>query len=167
MVLSLPYIDAFLLFVIVIIHDEQLQVQHAITQMHEIAVQSGSTGKVWDLHENGSLDFTRIPEKSFEMKDSTKSYGIQITDVCLYILTHGEPDSYFEPNKYQLYNYINTHLVDRFIFSKKMLFIETSLWYNKIMNANLSIEQIEYGKQFVKKMDEEFYKNLSNFQESK
>lgn len=150
-----------------IIHDEQLQVQQAITQMHEIAVQSGSTGKVWDLHENGSLDFTRIPEKSFEMKDSTKSYGIQITDVCLYILTHGEPDSYFEPNEYQLYNYINNHLVDRFIFSKKMLFIETSLWYNKIMNANLSIEQIEYGKQFVKKMDDDFYKKLSNLQEKK
>lgn len=149
-----------------IIHDEQEQVQHVITEMHSIAAQAGASGVVWDLRENGSLDFKRIPEKSFEMKDSTKSYGIQITDVCLYILTHGEPDSFCEPHKYELYNYINKHLIDRFIFSKRMLYFEASFWYNKIMNANLSSEQIEFGKQFVKRMDEEFYKNLSNFQES-
>lgn len=149
-----------------IIHDEQEQVQHVITEMHSIAAQAGASGVVWNLRENGSLDFTRIPEKSFEMKDSTKSYGIQITDICLYILTHGEPDFYFEPHKYELYNYINNHLIDRFIFSKRMLYFEASFWYNKIMNANLSSEQIEFGKQFVKRMDEEFYKNLSNFQES-
>ena len=143
-----------------IIHDEQEQVQHVITEMHSIAAQAGARGVVWDLRENGSLDFKRIPEKSFEMKDSTKSYGIQITDVCLYILTHGEPDSFCEPHKYELYNYINKHLIDRFIFSKKMLYFEASLWYNKIMNSNLSQDQIEFGKDFVKKMDDKFYERL-------
>lgn len=143
-----------------IIHDEQEQVQHVITEMHSIAAQAGARGIVWDLRENGSLDFKRIPEKSFEMKDSTKSYGIQITDVCLYILTHGEPDSFCEPHKYELYNYINKHLIDRFIFSKKMLYFEASLWYNKIMNSNLSQDQIEFGKDFVKKMDDKFYERL-------
>lgn len=143
-----------------IIHDEQEQVQHVITEMHSIAAQAGARGVVWDLRENGSLDFKRIPEKSFEMKDSTKSYGIQITDVCLYILTHGEPDSFCEPHKYELYNYINKHLIDRFIFSKRMLYFEASLWYNKIMNTNLSQDQIEFGKNFVKKMDDDFYERL-------
>ena len=100
-----------------IIHDEQEQIQHVITEIHSIAAQAGARGVVWDLRENGSLDFKRIPEKSFEMKDSTKSYGIQITDVCLYILTHGKPDSFCEPHKYELYNYINEHLIERFIFS--------------------------------------------------
>ena len=128
--------------------------------MHSIAAQAGARGVVWDLRENGSLDFKRIPEKSFEMKDSTKSYGIQITDVCLYILTHGEPDSFCEPHKYELYNYINKHLIDRFIFSKRMLYFEASLWYNKIMNTNLSQDQIEFGKNFVKKMDDDFYERL-------
>ena len=150
-----------------IIHDAQEQVQHAITEMHEIAAKSGKTGAVWDLRENGSLNFTRIPENSFEMKDSTKSYGIQITDVCLYILTHDEPDSFFEPHKYELYNYINKHLIDRFIFSKKMLYFEASLWYNKIMNANLSQDQIEFGKDFVKKMDDKFYERLLNHKDIK
>lgn len=149
-----------------IIHDKQEQVQHVITEMHEIASKAGATGSVWDLRENGSLDFTRIPEKSFEMKDSTKSYGIQITDICLYILTQGEPDSFFEPHKYELYKYINNHLIDKFIFSKRMLFFEASLWYNKIMNANLSLDQIEFGKAFIKKMDDEFYEKLLNQQES-
>ena len=143
-----------------IIHDEQEQVQHVITEMHSIAAQAGARGVVWDLRENGSLDFKRIPEKSFEMKDSTKSYGIQITDVCLYILTHGEPDSFCEPHKYELYNYINKHLIDRFIFSKRMLYFEASLWYKKIMNSNLSQDQIEFGKYFVKKMDDKFYERL-------
>lgn len=143
-----------------IIHDEQEQVQHVITEMHSIAAQAGARGVVWDLRENGSLDFKRIPEKSFEMKDSTKSYGIQITDVCLYILTHGEPDSFCEPHKYELYNYINKHLIDRFIFSKRMLYFEASLWYNKIMNSNLSQDQIEFGKDFVKKMDDKCYERL-------
>ena len=41
-----------------------------------------------------------------------------------------------------------------------MLFFETSLWYNKIMNSNLSQEQIKFGKDFVKKMDDEFYERL-------
>lgn len=143
-----------------IIHDEQEQVQHVITEMHSIAAKAGARGVVWDLRENGSLDFKRIPEKSFEMKDSTKSYGIQITDVCLYILTHGKPDSFCEPHKYELYNYINEHLIERFIFSKKMLYFEASLWYNKIMNSNLSQDQIEFGKDFVKKMDDKFYERL-------
>ena len=149
-----------------IIHDKQEQVQHVITEMHSIAAQAGASGVVWDLRENSSLDFKRIPEKSFEMKDSTKSYGIQITDICLYILTQGEPDSFFEPHKYELYKYINNHLIDKFIFSKRMLFFEASLWYNKIMNANLSLDQIEFGKAFVKKMDDEFYEKLLNQQEA-
>lgn len=143
-----------------IIHDEQEQVQHVITEMHSIAAKAGARRVVWDLRENGSLDFKRIPEKSFEMKDSTKSYGIQITDVCLYILTHAKPDSFCEPHKYELYNYINEHLIERFIFSKRMLYFEASLWYNKIMNSNLSQDQIEFGKDFVKKMDDKFYERL-------
>ncbi|MBR4629516.1 MAG: DUF3800 domain-containing protein [Treponema sp.] len=142
-----------------IIHDEQEQIHRVISEMHEVAAKTGKTGTIWDLKENGALDFTKIPENSFEMKDSTKSYGIQITDVCLYVLTHDEPDSFFEPHKYELYNYINKHLIDRFIFSKKMLYFEASLWYNKIMNANLSQDQIEFGKDFVKKMDDKFYED--------
>ena len=143
-----------------IIHDEQEQVQHVITEMYSIAAQSGARGVVWDLRENGSLDFKRIPEKSFEMKDSENSYGIQLTDICLYLITHGEPDSFFEPHKYELYKYIYEHLIDKFIFSKQMLFSEASFWYNKIMNTNLSQEQIEFGKNFVKKMDDDFYERL-------
>ena len=143
-----------------IIHDEQEQVQHVITEMHSIVAQSGARGVVWDLRENGSLDFKRIPEKSFEMKDSENSYGIQLTDICLYLITHGEPDSFFEPHKYELYKYIYDHLIDKFIFSKQMLFSEASFWYNKIMNTNLSQEQIEFGKNFVKKMDDDFYERL-------
>ena len=143
-----------------IIHDEQEQVQHVITEMHSIAAQAGARGVVWDLRENGSLDFTRIPENSFEMKDSENSYGIQLTDICLYLITHGEPDSFFEPHKYELYKYIYDHLIDKFIFSKQMLFSEASFWYNKIMNTNLSQEQIEFGKNFVKKMDDDFYERL-------
>lgn len=46
-----------------IIHDEQEQVQHVITEMHSIAAHAGASGVIWDLRENGSLDFTRIPEK--------------------------------------------------------------------------------------------------------
>lgn len=143
-----------------IIHDEQEQVQHVITEMYSIAAQSGARGVVWDLRENGSLDFKRIPEKSFEMKDSENSYGIQLTDICLYLITHGEPDSFFEPHKYELYKYIYEHLIDKFIFSKQMLFSEASFWYNKIMNTNFSQEQIEFGKNFVKKMDDDFYERL-------
>lgn len=143
-----------------IIHDEQEQVQHVITEMYSIAAQVGARGVVWDLRENGSLDFKRIPEKSFEMKDSENSYGIQLTDICLYLITHGEPDSFFEPHKYELYKYIYDHLIDKFIFSKQMLFSEASFWYNKIMNTNLSQEQIEFGKNFVKKMDDDFYERL-------
>lgn len=143
-----------------IIHDGQEQVQHVITEMYSIAAQAGARGVVWDLRENGSLDFKRIPEKSFEMKDSENSYGIQLTDICLYLITHGEPDSFFEPHKYELYKYIYDHLIDKFIFSKQMLFSEASFWYNKIMNTNLSQEQIELGKNFVKKMDDDFYERL-------
>lgn len=41
-----------------------------------------------------------------------------------------------------------------------MLFSEASFWYNKIMNTNFSQEQIEFGKNFVKKMDDDFYERL-------
>lgn len=143
-----------------IIHDEQEQIHNVIMETHKIAADSGAKGVIWDLRENGSFDFSRIPEKSFELKDSTQSYGVQIADVCLYVYSHGEPDMYFEPNKYQLYKYIETHLIDRFIFSKKMLLLETTLWYRKIMNTDLSTEQIDFGKRFVENMDNEFYKKL-------
>lgn len=32
--------------------------------------------------------------------------------------------------------------------------------YDKIMNANLSQDQIEFGKDFLKKMDDKFYERL-------
>lgn len=150
-----------------IIHDEQEQIHRVITEMHEVAAKTGKTGAIWDLKENGSLDFTRIPENSFEMKDSTKSYGIQITDVCLYVFFHGVPSPIYEPMKYKLYRYIEEHLVDRYIFSKQTLLVETSILYNKIMNAKLSDEQLQFGKEFVKKMDDDFYEKLINQQESK
>lgn len=143
-----------------IIHDEQEQVQLVMAEIHEIAAKIGKNGNVLNLRENGKFDFTKIPEKTFEMKDSKKSFGIQITDICLYILSHKEPDVFCEPQKYELYNYIQTHLVDKFIFTKDMLLFETNILYNQIMNTYISEEQLKAGKQYVKKMDVDFYKNL-------
>lgn len=140
-----------------IIHDEQEQIQHVITEMHDVAAKSGKTGNIWDLRENGFFDFTNIPEQSFEMKDSKNSYGIQITDICLSILVHGIPNSNYEPAKYELYTYVSNHFIDFFLFNTETLQIEANEWYKKIMNANIPLEDIEKGKEFINKMDEDFY----------
>ena len=145
-----------------IIHDKQEQVQHVIAEIHEIAAKIGKNGNVLDLHENGKVDFTRIPEKTFEMKDSKKSFGIQITDICLYILSHKEPNIFYEPHKYELYNYMQTHLVNSFIFTKDMLLFEIKILYNQIMNTNLSEEQLKDGEKIVGEMEKDFYGKLSN-----
>lgn len=41
-----------------------------------------------------------------------------------------------------------------------MLLFETNILYNQIMNTYISEEQLKAGKQYVKKMDVDFYKNL-------
>lgn len=140
-----------------IIHDGQEQIQHVIAEMHRIAAESGKAGNIWDLGENGSFDFSNIPEESFEMKDSTTSYGIQITDRCLSIFRHGMPNPNSEPAKYELYTYISNNFIDRFLFNIETLLIEANEWYKKIMNANIPVEDLEKVKELINKMDEDFY----------
>lgn len=143
-----------------IIHDEQEQIQRLFVEIYKNAANYGLKGGPLNLRENGSLDFTRIPENCFEIKDSKISFGTQITDVCLYILTHGISDFDYSPNRFKLYDYIVTHFVDVFSFNKEILLKEISFYHNRLMNANISPEDIEKGKAIVEKMENEFYDRL-------
>jgi hypothetical protein len=65
-----------------------------------------------------------------------------------------------------LYSYIKEHTVESFIFSERTLRCETMLLYNKIMNADISQENLEKGKLMVEKMEKDFYENLEKFNEN-
>lgn len=143
-----------------IIHDEQEQIQRLLIDIYKNSAEYGLKGIPLNLRENGSLDFTRIPENCFEIKDSKTSFGTQITDVCLYILTHEMSNFNFSPNRFKLYDYITTHFVDYFLFNKKVLLKELALCNTKLMNTNISPEDIEKGEKIVEQMEKDFYNRL-------
>ena len=66
----------------------------------------------------------------------------------------------FSPNRFKLYDYITTHFVDYFLFNKKVLLKELALCNTKLMNTNISPEDIEKGEKIVEQMEKDFYNRL-------
>lgn len=143
-----------------ILHDEQGQVHHALMEIYNDAAAQGLKGIPLCLKENGKFDFTQIPSDCFEMKNSKNSYGIQIADVCLYILIHQLQNPNYESDKYKLYTYIVKHTIDHFEFSKKTLYNAISYWENRFSCMQLSPEDIERGIAIREKMEKWFYDRL-------
>ena len=137
-----------------IIHDEQQQVKKIISEIHRIASDPKTTNK-WDLRENGFYELSKIKNTQFVIKDSTDSYGLQVVDICLYVIMHQEHILTYEydlPNTKQLLDYIQEHNAP-FLMTMDSSQLETKLLYKKIMNTQLTKEDMDRGIKIVAEIE--------------
>lgn len=137
-----------------IIHDEQQQVKKVISEIHRIASDPKNANK-WDLRENGSYELSEIKNTEFVIRDSTDSYGLQVVDICLYVIMHQDHILTYEydfPNTKQLLDYIKDHN-DPFLMTMDFFQLEAKLLYQKIMNTQLSKEDMDRGVKIVAEME--------------
>ncbi|UTC45142.1 DUF3800 domain-containing protein [Treponema vincentii] len=137
-----------------IIHDEQQQVKKVISEIHRIASDPKTTNK-WDLRENGFYELSKIKNTQFVIKDSTDSYGLQVVDICLYVIMHQEHILTYEydlPNTKQLLDYIQEHNTP-FLMTMASFQLETKLLYKKIMNTQLTKEDMDRGIKIVAEIE--------------
>lgn len=140
-----------------IFHDEQNQFKRIFKEMHTLASDPRKISK-WNLHENGSFDFKNIKESAFEMINSKQSYGIQISDICVYIYSHGQyvlENKELNPNTYQLLEYINEH-TEPFSFTTEGCFMEANYYYNKIMETPFTESELNQGRLLIAKWENEY-----------
>jgi|GEM_PF-1951755 len=137
-----------------IIHDEQQQVKKIISEIHRIASNPKTPNK-WELRENGFYELSKIKNTQFVIKDSTDSYGLQVVDICLYVIMHQDHILTYEndlQNTKQLLNYIEKHN-DPFFMTMASFQLETKLLYEKIMNTQLTKEDMDRGIKIVAEME--------------
>ena len=125
-----------------------------ISEIHRIASDPKTTNK-WDLRENGFYELSKIKNTQFVIKDSTDSYGLQVVDICLYVIMHQEHILTYEydlPNTKQLLDYIQEHNTP-FLMTMASFQLETKLLYKKIMNTQLTKEDMDRGIKIVAEIE--------------
>lgn len=142
-----------------ITHDRQDQLRKIIKQSHALAADA-SVPSVLDLRENGILDFRSLKESVFQMKDSTESIGLQLTDICLYVLNHQEHihqnvDSL--PNTFGLMEYI-TSRTEPYALTTRFFRAEVESLHHEVMNSDLTSDQLGEAKSVIDKIEADFQK---------
>jgi hypothetical protein len=148
--------------IIKITHDEQDQVKKVLNEIHEIAADPARLTTV-DLRDNGIIELSHIKNTTFEIKDSSNSFGLQTVDICLYIFTHDhviEEKKTDWPNTYKLLDYIKAH-TEFYELTTRRHHLETNYHYNKIMNMPLTENDLKRGKKTVEKWENQFKENLN------
>lgn len=133
-----------------IVHDEQQQIKKVITEIHSLASDK-KLPALLSLRENGSYDLSNIKESIFEIKDSKNSIGLQIVDLCLYLLTHSEyvaKNRKKLPNSYAIIDFIRPR-GEVFDFTMESFKSESANMYKKIMEHDYSEEELQKGKEII------------------
>ncbi|MDR0374888.1 MAG: DUF3800 domain-containing protein [Treponema sp.] len=117
-----------------IVHDEQNQMKKIFIEIHKLTSNKNVPEK-WDLRENGYFYLKTIKESTFEMKTSSVSPGLQLVDICLYLICHKEiilQNKQINPNTAYLLMYIVTH-GKSFDFTLNGFLRESNELHKKIM----------------------------------
>lgn len=137
-----------------IVHDEQQQVKKVITEIHAIAADPKRLA-IWDLRDNGYYDLVNIKETVFDIKDSKASLGLQIVDICLYVISHTEhieANGKLLPNTKRLLDCISEH-IEPFIFTIRGFQAEVKTIHDNIMTKEYSFAELENGKRLIAEME--------------
>ncbi|WP_321300176.1 DUF3800 domain-containing protein [uncultured Sphaerochaeta sp.] len=122
--------------IIRIMHDEQRQLEKVLVEIHKFSADP-ETPDILDLGENGKISLQMIKNTHFEIRDSSSSYGLQIADICLYLLGHEydvEGKATQCPNTFRLIQYLREH-VDPFELTYRLHCFELYM-YNIFLNQN-------------------------------
>jgi len=119
-----------------ILHDDQQQLKKVLIEIHKFSADP-ETPDILDLGENGEVSLQMIKNTPFEIKDSSISYGIQIADICLYLLGHEydvEERKEQLPNTYALLEYLRNHM-EMFELTKRFHLFELYI-YDTMLRKN-------------------------------
>ncbi|WP_320129591.1 DUF3800 domain-containing protein [uncultured Sphaerochaeta sp.] len=140
-----------------ITHDNQDQIRKILSEIHRVASDPEVLNTL-NLGENGTIELKQIKKTSFEISDSSKSFGLQTVDICLYVLSHSERIQQMSiewPNTYNLLEYVGFH-TSSYILTKERLLGEAIERLDRTMNTPLSEEVIERSKQTIEKWEMDF-----------
>ncbi|MDR0316249.1 MAG: DUF3800 domain-containing protein [Treponema sp.] len=144
-----------------IVHDEQNQMKEIFIEIHKMAANIKGPGKL-DLRENGYLHLKNIKESVFEMKESTNSPGLQIVDICLYLICHKDVilnNHSMNPGSAYLLMYIVTHGT-AFDFTLNGFIRESNELQKKIAGLPLTDEELQKGQDIVNEMEDKWRENF-------
>ena len=144
-----------------IIHDEQNQMKKIFLEIHKL-ISNNKTPEKWDLRENGSFVFKNIKESTFEMKESINSPGLQLVDICLYLICHKNiilKNHQLNPSAAFLLMYIITN-GSAFDFTLKSFVNESNELFKKIMEFPYTEEELQKGQKIVLEMEEKWKANF-------
>jgi hypothetical protein len=143
-----------------IIHDEQNQMKKIFVEIHNMTTNKNAPEK-WDLRENGYYYLKSIKESTFEMKESLASPGLQLVDICLYLIGHKEiilQNHRDNPNTAFLLMYIITR-GNAFDFTLDGFIRESNEFHEKIMNMPFTEDELKNGQNIVNEMEEKWRTN--------
>jgi len=142
-----------------IIHDEQQQIINVIKRLHSMAADV-KTPSIIDMKENGSFKLNNIKESDLIITNSKTSFGLQIVDLCLYILTHSELIVVNEskwPKANRLLKFVKANCT-LFEITMKTFNEEVMGILNKLENYKYTNEDLDRGREFIQHMENEFKK---------
>jgi len=144
-----------------IIHDEQNQMKKIFIEIHKVVSNKSSPNK-WDLRENGYYHIGNIKESTFEMKESINSPGLQLVDICLYLICHKETilNNYHDnSDSANLLMYIITN-GSAFDFTLNGFIRKTNELLKKIMEAPLTNEKLLKGQEIINELEDKWRENF-------
>jgi hypothetical protein len=143
-----------------IIHDEQNQMKQIFIEIHKVSSRRTAPDKL-DLRENGYFYLKSIKESSFEMKESINSPGLQLVDICLYLLSHKDHvlQEYKNiPNSAFLLLYIINHGC-AFDFTLNGFIKQSHEFIQEIMTMPFTDEQLKKGTETINEMEKRWQKD--------
>jgi len=144
-----------------IIHDEQNQMKKIFIEIHKI-VSNKATPEKWDLRENGYFHLKNIKESTFEMKESINSPGLQLVDICLYLICHKDIILDNHPNNpgsaYLLMSIITNG--SAFDFTLNGFIRESNELRKRIMEMPFTNEELLRGQEIVNELENKWRENF-------
>jgi len=144
-----------------IIHDEQNQMKNIFIEIHKL-VSNRTAPEKWDLRENGYFHLRNIKESTFEMKESISSPGLQLVDICLYLICHRDiilNNHSNNPGSAYLLMYIITN-GSAFDFTLNGFIRESNELRKRIMEMPLTDEQLLRGQEITNELEKKWRENF-------
>jgi hypothetical protein len=143
-----------------IIHDEQNQMKQIFIEIHKASSRITTPDKI-DFRENGYFYLKSIKESSFEMKESINSPGLQLVDICLYLLSHKDyvlREYKNNPSSAFLLLYIINH-GRAFDFTLNGFMKQSHEFIQEIITMPFTDEQLKKGTEIINEMEKKWQQN--------
>lgn len=133
-----------------IIHDRQTEFESAIKEMHRM-FSSSNMPKFSSIPGLFGINMKmKLLEKSVcNFKESTSSYGIQLCDICLSILSKNLKGNLESENQKKMFLYITEKMKSSYVVDFKSIFDEAHMILEFLNATSFNEAELQHGKELV------------------